>query len=168
MINPIATAVALFLILFSTEVIALTPQQQVTLNIRGRILEPAPCLITGSGSNGLISIEFGDNVRTDYIDGVNYAKSIEYSIHCTSNYNNALAIKIIGTPAEFGQGLLVTSVDNLAIKFNNSSTGFPVNTFLNFVYPSIPKLFAVPVVHPGIELRGQPFNATAIMQVYYQ
>lgn len=168
MTNPMTAAVMSIIILFSSEVTALSPPQQITVNIKGQILEPAPCTILGTGKKGSISIDFGNDVRTDLIDGVKYSKPIEYSISCISNYNNLLAIRIIGTPAEFGEGLLMTSVDNLAIKMTNATVAFPVNKSLNFTYPSLPKLYAVPVSRPGIELRGQSFSATAIMQVYYQ
>lgn len=141
--------------------------EDVTLKITGRLVEPAPCTITGTGEKGTISVNFG-RVNIDKIDGNNYRRPINYQIECIANRTNSLMITITGAPAPFGTGLLQTDVDSLAILMTNEGSAFPINTMLNFTWPTLPNLYATPVARSGAVLKGQPFSASAIMQVYYQ
>lgn len=157
-----------FFILYNTTVIAASAPQSITVNIKGRILEPAPCTISGTGENGLISVDFGDEVMITRLDGVYYKKPINYSINCSSQYMNAMMLRVVGASTGFGNGFLQSTVSDLGIALTVDSKNYPINTFINFNYPELPIIDAAPIKKPGSVLKGQPFTATAIMQVYYQ
>lgn len=155
-------------ILHNTATFASSAPQNITVNIKGRILEPAPCTISGTGENGTISVDFGDEVMTTRLDGIYYKKPINYSINCSSQYMNAMMLRVVGASTGFGDGFLQSTVADLGIALTADSINYPINTFLNFNYPELPMLYAAPIKKSGSVLKGQPFTATAIMQVYYQ
>ncbi|WMT14729.1 fimbrial protein [Serratia fonticola] len=153
---------------YSTFSRAVPAPQSITVNIQGRILEPAPCVIAGTGDKGVISVDFGNNVMINHIDGIQYRMPVSYDIHCSAQYTNSMMLRVVGTVAGFGDGNLQTTVTDLGIALTDGTTAFPVNSFLNFNYPVLPQLYATLVKRPGVTLKGQVFSATAIMQVYYQ
>ncbi len=160
--------VILFVIFISFAQAATVPPQSITVNIKGRILEPAPCTIVGTGEKGMISVDFGNEVMINHLDGTKYRQPVNYSLSCQGQYANSLMFRIVGMVAGFGDGLLQTTVADLGIAITNDSTSFPVNSFMNFNYLRLPQLYATPIKRPGAAIKGQPFSATAIMQVYYQ
>lgn len=147
--------------------IARPKPEDVTLKITGRLLEPAPCTITGTGEKGAISVDFNE-VKINKIDGNNYRRQINYQLSCIANRENSLMLHIVGAPAAFGSGFLKTDVDDLAISITHDNSPYPINTFLNFSWPIYPVLYATPVMRSGASLKGKPFSASAVMQVYYQ
>jgi type 1 fimbria pilin len=160
--------VAAIVLTMPRAVSAASPPQDVTLTISGQILEPAPCTISGTGENGSISVDFGNEVMTTRIDGLQYRQSVQYDISCSGMWSKALMLRIVGTAAGFGSGYLQSSVADLALVITEGATPVPINSMLNFTYPGAPALFVTPVARPGATLKGQPFTATAIMQVFYQ
>lgn len=118
--------------------------------------------------NKPITVSFTDAVMTTRVDGNQYSQPVIYSLFCTGQLSNAMKIQIQGVDAGFGNGALQTSKDNLGVALLNGVTALPINSWLNFTYPNLPTLRAVPVVRPGATLTGGTFSAAATMVVEYQ
>ncbi len=115
-----------------------------------------------------IDINFGDEVITTRVNGINYKEDIEYSLTCNDKTSKALRMKIMGVPS-FKSSVLVTNKDNLGVELLADDKPIVINDWLNFTYPTNnPKLQAVPVKVVGSELAGGEFFATATLLVDYQ
>lgn len=122
------------------------------------------CEING---NKPITVSFSDAVMTTRVDGEQYRQPVNYTLVCTNLKSNAMKMQIQGVDAGFGDGALRTSNDNLGIALLNGVTALPVNSWLNFTYPSLPTLQAVPIKRPGATLAGGIFSSAATMVVEY-
>lgn len=83
--------------------------------------------------------------------------------------NGFMKIKLQGTSPNFGDGLLRTDKDDLAIKllFQNTQP-LKLNEWLNFYYSNQPELHAVPIKRSGATLRGGDFSGSATLLVEVQ
>jgi len=140
---------------------------QVTVKVT--ILAPPPCIING---NAPIEVDFGD-VLTTRVDGVNYRKPIEYGLECPADQllKNALRLQIQGSGITLGGPTTVLAVPGVAdfgIQLQEGTTALGVNTWLNFNYPAVPDLYAVPVMKAGATLTTGAFSASSTMKVEYQ
>lgn len=129
------------------------------------IMEPPPCTIN---SNNIIDINFGNDVATTQIDGVYKKIPVIYDIDCKNNSNNAMQLKIAGEGAIFDEQVLSTTEQKLGISLMSNGSKLPINTWLMFTYPNIPKLEAVLVKEVGADLAGGGFSAGATMLIAYQ
>jgi type 1 fimbria pilin len=138
------------------------------VNFTGKVIEGPPCVI----NNGqVIEVNFGDDLLITRIDGVNYSKTINYTLDCREAGNNAIRMQIKGPAASF-DGDVLASVERpelgVAIKLANIMV-LPVNNWLNLESSSTkPALTAVPVKAPNSELRPGRFSAGATMLFEYQ
>ncbi|HCD1613295.1 fimbrial protein [Serratia marcescens] len=147
------------------------PAQAATVGVtvKGVVIAKPKCEINGGND---IDVPFGELKIAD-IDGVNYGKKkIPYRVVChgdTSGMNGFMKIKLQGTSPNFGDGLLRTDKDNLAIKllFQNTQP-LKLNEWLNFYYPNQPELHAVPIKSSGATLRGGDFSGSATLLVEVQ
>lgn len=135
------------------------------VNIRGTIILPPPCTIN---NNQTIRVDFGDEVMTTRIDGVNYKQAIAYSLNCEIQKSNNLKMSIQGGTAGFGTGLLSTNKSDLGIALYYGTQQLNINTWFNYTYPNQPVLYAVPVKRSGATLTGGEFTASATLLIDYQ
>lgn len=134
--------------------------------ITGTIIASAPCKIN---NEQLIEVNFGNELLTTRIDGVNYRKAINYTLDCREASNNSLRLQIQGTVAAFDAQVLSTAGrSNLGIRVMEGGNVLPVNTWLKFQYPLVPVLSAVPVKQAGSTLAAGSFSAGATLLVEYQ
>lgn len=136
----------------------------VELTVKVTVVAPPPCIIN---DNKNIAVEFGD-VVTSQVDGRNYLREVNYTMSCSVNASNALKLQVTGIGATFDDTVLWTTRNGLGVKLLQGSTKLPINTWLNFTYPTPPVLSAVLVKQPGATLTGGEFGAGAIMKVDYQ
>ncbi|WP_129543557.1 fimbrial protein [Serratia sp. 1D1416] len=141
----------------------------VDITVKGVVIAKPKCEINGGKD---IEVSFGDLNIAD-IDGVNYGKrKIPYQVVCngdTSGMNGFMKVKLQGNGPDFGDGLLRTDNNNLAIKllFQNTQQ-LKLNEWLNFYYPILPELHAVPIKRSGATLRGGDFSGSATLLVEVQ
>lgn len=135
------------------------------VNIRGTIILPPPCTIN---NNQTIRVDFGDEVMTTRIDGINYKQTIVYSLNCDIQKSNNLKMSIQGGTAGFGTGYLSTNKSDLGIALYYGTQRLNINTWFNYTYPNQPVLYAVPVKRSGATLTGGEFTASATLLIDYQ
>lgn len=138
---------------------------QVSVYIRGVILAPPPCVINAGST---LNVPFGDDLMTTRIDGVNYRRSVPYTLTCGPQPSNNMKITLQGTGAGFGSAYLGTSKSDLGIKLLLNGAAWPLNNAVNFTYPTLPVIEAVPVKNPGSTLTGGAFSASATLVVALQ
>ncbi|ALE97905.1 putative fimbrial protein SteD [Serratia marcescens] len=141
--------------------------QAATVKVSVTVMQPLPCTINGGRP---IEVDFGDEVMTTRINGNFYRMPIDFSFTCNNPYKNAMRLQVQGGTANFGQGLLGTSRDGLAILILQRQGGdqLPLNSWHNFSYPNPVKLDAVPVKRSGVNLATGEFTASATLRVDYQ
>lgn len=135
------------------------------LTVRMVILSPV-CKITGKNNEDIISIDFG---RIDYNKISDNYKStpINYSISCDTSYVVKMNIKLSGENSSFGENLLKTSNQDIAIKIMAKGEKFPINSSTSFSWPLIPELKAVITKNNTSNPVAGPFTAWAVMTIYY-
>lgn len=140
---------------------------QVTVKVV--IMTPPPCTIN---NNQPIEVDFGE-VMVTRVDGTNYRKLIDYNLNCPTEQlaKNALRLQIQGTSINLGGAISVLGVPNVpdfGIQLQHDATAFEPNTWLNFSYPDVPDLYAVPVMKSGSVLTTGAFSTSSTMKVEYQ
>ncbi|CNK52624.1 exported pilin protein [Yersinia frederiksenii] len=157
------TAIVATTTLFSSPVWAINKTATVTVSVN--IFAAPPCVIN---SNNNINVDFGDDLLTSNIDGIQYMKPVTYTLDCTAAATNALKMSIKGNGASFDTAVLRTSNANLGIKLMRSGQELPLNSEFNFTYPAVPVLQAVPVKQINSTLSTGYFSGTATLVVEYQ
>lgn len=114
-----------------------------------------------------LEVDFGTMLTTD-VDGSNNQREVLYTVNCNGNPSNALKLQVQGAAAPFDSKLLNTNKDGLGIRWLRVGGDLPVNTWLNFTYPTPPRLWVVPVREAGTTLTAGEFFASATMTVDYQ
>lgn len=145
--------------------LSLGVQAETSVTIRAVIIAPPPCVIN-SGST--LNVPFGNDLLTSRVDGVNYRRDVPYTVTCDSPFSNALTLELKGTGAAFDSRVLVTRKPDLGVKLFVNGADWPLNTAVNFTYPNIPVVQAVPVKRVGSKLTGGAFDAAATLVVDYQ
>ncbi|MFX2482801.1 fimbrial protein [Serratia marcescens] len=140
-------------------------QAATTIKVTVTIVAPPPCVIN---NNNLIEVNFGNDVMTTRIDGSYKKQPVVYSVECKNAPNNAMKLQIQGNSAGFDGEVLQTNKDGLGVALLRNGNRQPINSWINFTYPTKPTLEAVPVKQAGATLRGGDFSAGATMKVEYQ
>jgi len=105
---------------------------------------------------------------TSRIDGSYKKQRVVYSVECKDAPTNAMKIKIQGTGASFDSDVLRTNNNDLGVALLRNGNRQPINRWVNFSYPYMPTLEAVPVKQAGATLSGGAFSAGATMMVEYR
>ncbi|EMD1301833.1 fimbrial protein [Serratia marcescens] len=140
-------------------------QAATTIKVTVTIVAQPPCVIN---NNNLIEVNFGNDVMTTRIDGSYKKQPVVYSVECKNAPNNAMKLQIQGNSAGFDSEVLKTNKDGLGVALLRNGNRQPINSWINFTYPTKPTLEAVPVKRVGATLRGGKFSAGATMKVEYQ
>lgn len=138
---------------------------QVSLAIRGVIIAPPTCIINGGNT---LNVPFGNALMTTRIDGVNYRRQVPYTVTCTGLPSNGMTLKLQGTGAGFDSTSLSTNNADLGIKLFINGALWPLNNTVNFTYPTLPRMEAVPVKRIGSVLSAGAFSASATVVVALQ
>lgn len=138
----------------------------VSVSIRGTILPPPPCIINAGST---LDVPFGNDLMTTRIDGVTYRRAVPYTVTCGPQPSNAMKITLQGTGAGFDSTVLRTSKSDLGVKLLLGGVHWPLNSAVNFTYPNLPVMEAVPVKNSGSStLTGGAFTAAATLVVALQ
>lgn len=138
---------------------------QVGVQIRGVIVAPPTCVINGGST---LNVPFGNDLMTTRVDGVNYRRSVPYTVTCTGHTSNGMTLKLQGTSTAFDTATLRTSNSDLGVRLFINGSAWPLNTTTKFTYPTLPKMEAVPVKKPASTLSAGAFSASATLVVALQ
>lgn len=137
----------------------------IGVSIRGVIVAPPTCIINGGST---LNVPFGNDLMTTRVDGVNYRRAVPYTVTCTGLPSNGMTIKLQGSGAGFNSAVLGTNNVNLGIKLFINGVAWSLNNAVNFTYPSLPTMEAVPVKNPVGTLSAGAFSASATLVVALQ
>lgn len=138
----------------------------VNVNIKGVIMKPPPCTIN---NNQTIDVDFGNAVDISKVDGKNYLKTIPYTLQCSGETSKGMKLSIEGTAAGFDDGAaLEAGHGGLGIELQHDGAKLALNKAVNFTWPDLPALQAVPVKKPGSTLDTGSFSVGATMVVEWQ
>jgi type 1 fimbria pilin len=157
------TIIAVMTTLLSSSAWALNKTAMVNVSVD--IFAAPPCVIN---SNSTINVNFGNDLLTSHIDGVQYMRPVAYTLNCIAAASNSLKMSIKGDGAVPDTSVLQTSNLGLGIKLMRDGQPLALNTAFNFTYPNVPVLQAVPVKQTSTALSTGYFSATATMVVEYQ
>ncbi|WP_261369206.1 fimbrial protein [Yersinia mollaretii] len=149
-------------ILWLTSTLALA---QTTLTVKVTVLAAPSCVINGGDP---IEVGFGDDVVTTRVDGHNYMQVIPANVRCSGLTNDSLRLRVQGNPAYFGTNVLATEQDDLGIALMSNGKPLRLNDNIQFTYPDVPVLSAVPVKYTETKLAAGQFSAGATLTVEYQ
>ncbi|VEA61597.1 putative minor fimbrial subunit StfF [Serratia plymuthica] len=161
----ILESVLIFMTLFLVFLFSVASYAVTIINISGAIMAPLPCVIN---DNQIIEVNFGNDLVTIRVDGINYIKNLDYTLTCKNNTSNAIKIKFQGNATAFNNSALQTEQADLGIELRANGQLMPINNWLNFTYPNKPLLQAVPVKRGGGVLKAGYFSAGATLMVDYQ
>lgn len=137
----------------------------VNVTIKGILLEAPPCVING---NQPIDVNFGDNLNISKIDGTHFMQQVEYSVTCSGNSSNEMTLSIEGNATDFDAAALQTNMGDLGVELQHDGSKVNIGEAINFTYPTLPVLQAVPVKRTGATLAPGEFSAGATMVVDLQ
>jgi type 1 fimbria pilin len=141
-------------------------QAEDNMHFQGTLIAPPPCIINGSQ---MIEVNFGDDLVTTRIDGINYRKDIEYTLDCRDAGVNSVQMQIQGTGASFdGKVLATVERSELGIALRTDNGPLAINTWSKVVFGTTPRLAATPVKSEGSQLQAGSFTAGATMLIEYQ
>lgn len=133
-----------------------------SISIKGVVLMPPPCVVNAAGT---LSVAFGTDLLTTRINGVNYSKSVPYTVTCGPQPTKLMTLKLTGTGAVFDTNALRTNKTDLGIKLLVGGVAWPLNTTVNFTHPTLPVVTAVLVKKAGSTLTAGSFTASATLVV---
>jgi type 1 fimbria pilin len=136
-----------------------------TVTVKVTVVAPPPCIINDDRT---IDVDFGNELLTTKIDGDNYIKTVDYTLECKDSTRNAMKLKIQGNATTFDASALQTNMADLGVALKANGAALNINSWVNFTYPNLPVLQAVPVKRAGTTLSGGDFSAGATLMVDYQ
>lgn len=136
----------------------------VYINITGNVIAPPPCVINEGKT---IEVNFGE-VMSTRIDGVNYKQPINYTATCQKMPTNAMKVYVTGNATGFDSNALQTDITGLGVRILYQGKLLNLGNAVNFTYPNLPKLEAIPVRDLNTTLVGGDFVANATLHVDYQ
>lgn len=133
----------------------------------GTLIEPPPCTIS---DGNIINVDFQNKVGINKVDGVNYLKTIDYSIVCNTPGANPweMRLSVSGTSTPYDSAAVQTDINDLGIRLLQNGQPFTLNTPITVARGGSVVLQAVPVKKPGATLSEGPFVATATLKAEYQ
>ena len=136
----------------------------VYINITGNVIAPPPCLIN---DGKMIEVNFGE-VMSTRIDGTNYKQPVHYTATCQKMPTNAMKVYITGSATGFDSNALQTDITGLGVRILYQGQLLDLGKAINFTYPNLPDLEAIPVRDQSATLSGGDFVASGTLHVDYQ
>jgi type 1 fimbria pilin len=134
------------------------------INVSVEILAPSCTINNGD----IIEVDFGDELLSTRLDGINYSKDITANFQCNSATPEEIYLKIEGDEWVKDGHFLKTSKVDLAIQFRVNSTHQPINKRIT-IDPSKPFTLQVAPIFIGEKrLSAGSFTATGTLAIYYQ
>lgn len=155
---------ALVLVCLLTEA-AMADDDITTVHISGTLVDTPECTVN---DNNLVDVNFGDDVITRQVDGLNFKTRIPFDLVCDNLASKGLRVAITGTPAAFGSGLIDAGKNGLAIQLWNGGTKVANAEQVRFTYPDTPELWATPVALDNSTLTAGTFSSAASLVLSFQ
>ncbi|OAD98027.1 fimbrial protein [Pantoea sp. OXWO6B1] len=134
------------------------------MRFHGTLINTPDCHINNGET---IQVEF-NNVGVNKVNGVNYAKKIDYTISCDGDVDENLYLSMDGEGVSWDAAAVKTSSDNLAIEIRRDGQPFVLGTRIKLEPGKLPELIAVPVKKSGNSLASGEFSAGATLIASYQ
>ncbi|MHC8339468.1 fimbrial protein [Pseudomonas sp. HLT2-19-2] len=112
------------------------------VSISGTIQANPSCVLN---NNQNIVISFGNAVRTEEINGINYMQPVLFSIACKNLKTNTVRLQIKGVADDHNSSTLQTSIPGLGLAFYSARRFVGVNTWFD-------------VDHRDVRLEVAPFK----------
>lgn len=137
------------------------------MTFKGTLIDPPPCTING---NLPVTVDFGNNIGVNRVDGVNYIQPVEYHLMCdlTSPHEGLSMVMTTTDPASFDASAIQSSTTGLAIRVLVDGVPVTFGDVIAVDSASPPVMQAVPVKADGVIPAEGAFTATATLQVVYQ
>ncbi|MGF6267681.1 hypothetical protein [Lelliottia nimipressuralis] len=117
------------------------------------------------------TVSFGENLGIHKIDGVNYKMPVPLEITC-GEFNGSpvtgIQLSFKRNESSFDNAGVQSSVDGLAIKIALNDQPVVFDNNYDIDYQNLPKITAVPILDPDIEVQPQSFNAVMNIELYMQ
>ena len=142
-------------------------EMSTPINIQGTLIKSSGCDV--AHENGLLHLDFRQDMQSSMIDGLNYEEVLNYTIRCVSDDVATLQYRIRGDMASFDHNLIKTSKDNLAIRFALNFGKYQINRDVSYTMKlsNPPRLSATPAKAPGSVISSVVFDAVAFLEVSY-
>lgn len=137
----------------------------ILINISGTLNDNRTCTVN---KDNKINIEWTDLVTMN-MTGDNYKQNIISSFECNSE--TKMTIKISGTEAKFGTGMLLTNSDNVAIQFYSGDAKLAVNKGFSYTWSSsaqLPRINVSPVAKNQQLNQQDAFSAAASLIISFE
>ncbi|MBZ7661742.1 MULTISPECIES: fimbrial protein [Klebsiella] len=139
---------------------------------KGTLVNPPPCAIDNDQT---IHVAFGDRLAIKKVSDGIYREEVGYNLVCDSaaNKNWKLMLSVRGNLATFDtadQATVATSVGNignLGVKILRDGQPFKFDSPAEISLSALPKIEALLVQRPGVELVEGPFEATVTLKAEY-
>lgn len=162
-------------VLLGTLFVGLNPvyaANEAEVIFKGTLVTPPPCTID---NNQTIHVPFGDRLSIKKVSDGIYRQDIPYDLKCdtTAGRNWKLMLSVRGNLATFDtadQATVATSVGNignLGVKIYRDGQPFKFDSPVEISLAAMPKLEALLVQRPSIELAEGPFEATVTLRAEY-
>lgn len=135
------------------------------ITVKVKVLQPV-CTING-GNPIIINFNEGEVMVTTRVNGQNYMKNVPYDVQCGKDIPNVLKLKIAGIASDVKTNILMTNKQNLGIALLSNGKPFALNKFIEFTYPNVPQLKAVPIKLQDQPLTAGDFSAGALLEIFY-
>ncbi|WP_413507106.1 fimbrial protein [Serratia proteamaculans] len=142
-------------------------QASVDIAVEGTLLPPV-CRVD-DGGNGMINVDFGDDINLNRLDGDRYRTNVSYSVTCGDDGQRwPLRLKFTSAAIGWDAKTLATDRQHLGIRLALGGTDVEFGKDIPVADPArLPLLTAVPVKDPaGIPEEGR-FSATASLLAEY-
>ena len=149
-----------YLLLF----LSLSAHAAENMKFHGTLVKAPDCHINNDRT---IEVPFG-NVGVNKVDGIHYAKKIDYTVTCDGDSDEALWLSVSGTGVDWDSAAVKASADNLAIEIQQAGQPFVLGSKIKIDMKELPALMAVPVKAPGATLVADDFTAGATLVAFYQ
>ncbi len=145
---------------------------QAEILFKGTLVTPPPCSID---NNQIIHVPFGDRLSIKKVSDGIYRKDVPYNLVCenTAGRDWKLMLSVRGTLATFDttdKATVATSSGNpgnLGVKILRNGQAFPFDSPIEVSLSAMPRIEAVLVQRPNIELVEGPFEATVTLRAEY-
>ncbi|WP_261467571.1 fimbrial protein [Serratia fonticola] len=135
-----------------------------TITVKVTVMPTPPCVIN---DDKVIEVDFGEVVAPQ-VDGVQYQRTVNYTLECEADAPNAMKLQVQGSPTTFDPSALRTNFANFGVALRVNGQPLVLNDWVDFTYPQTPLLQAVPVKKAGVTLPGGNFSAGATLMLSYQ
>ena len=140
--------------------------------LKGMLVNPPPCSIDNDKT---IHVPFGDRLSIKKVSDGIYRKEVAYNLVCDSTAGKdwKLMLSVRGTLAPFDttdRATVATSmgnIGNLGVKMLRDGQPFTFDSPVEISLSAMPKIEALLVQRPNIELAEGPFEATVTLKAEY-